>query len=80
MEKEKLTDVPLHQIQIKDAFWDKYIRLVKDVILPYQWNTLNDNVKMRRQATVSRTLRSLQARQREILKELSFRIPMLQSG
>ena len=45
MEKEKLTDVPLHQIQIKDAFWDKYIRLVKDVILPYQWNTLNDNVK-----------------------------------
>ena len=45
MEKKKLTDVPLHQIQIKDAFWDKYIRLVKDVILPYQWNTLNDNVK-----------------------------------
>ena len=41
MEKKKLTDVPLHQIQIKDAFWDKYIRLVKDVILPYQWNTLN---------------------------------------
>ena len=33
MEKEKLTDVPLHQIQIKDAFWDKYIRLVKDVII-----------------------------------------------
>ena len=32
MEKEKLTDVPLHQIQIKDAFWDKYIRLVKDVM------------------------------------------------
>ena len=29
MEKKKLTDVPLHQIQIKDAFWDKYIRLVK---------------------------------------------------
>ena len=44
MEKEKLTDVPLHQNQIKDAFWDKYIRLVKDVILPYQWSTLNDNV------------------------------------
>ena len=80
MEKEKLTDVPLHQIQIKDAFWDKYIRLVKDVILPYQWNTLNDNVKDAAPSHCIKNLRSQQARQREILKELSFRIPMLQSG
>ena len=62
MEKEKLTDVPLHQIQIKDVVLGQIHPLSKDVILPYQWNTLNDNVKMRRQATASRTLRSQQAR------------------
>lgn len=44
MNGEKLQSLPLGDIRIKDTFWDKYIRLVKDVILPYQWETLNDNV------------------------------------
>ena len=44
MNGEKLQSLPLGDIRIADTFWDKYIRLVKDVILPYQWETLNDNV------------------------------------
>lgn len=44
MNGEKLQSLPLGDIRIEDAFWGKYIRLVKDVILPYQWETLNDNV------------------------------------
>ena len=39
MERVKLESIPLHAVHIQDSFWDKYIRLVKDVILPYQWDT-----------------------------------------
>lgn len=45
MEKVRLKSVPLKSVHIHDGFWDKYIRLVKDVILPYQWDTLNDRVE-----------------------------------
>ena len=45
MEKVRLKSVPLNNIHIKDSFWDKYIKLVKNVILPYQWDTLNDRVQ-----------------------------------
>ncbi|HIX28922.1 MAG TPA: glycoside hydrolase family 127 protein [Candidatus Blautia stercoravium] len=45
MERVKLESIPLHAVHIQDSFWDKYIRLVKDVILPYQWDTLNDRVE-----------------------------------
>ena len=42
---KKLKSVNLQKIKINDAFWAKYTKLVKDVIIPYQWNILNDNVK-----------------------------------
>lgn len=44
MEKERLADISLKNIMITDKFWNKYRSLVKNVIIPYQWNTLNDNV------------------------------------
>ena len=44
MEKERLADISLKNITITDKFWNKYRSLVKEVIIPYQWNTLNDNV------------------------------------
>ena len=40
----KATAVPLKNVNIDDAFWSPYIRLVKDVVLPYQWDVLNDRV------------------------------------
>ncbi len=44
MKKRKLESILLQNIHIKDNFWDKYIHLVKDVIIPYQWGILNDEV------------------------------------
>lgn len=44
MEKNRLEDISLKNIKITDKFWNKYRSLVKDVIIPYQWNTLNDQV------------------------------------
>ncbi|MCI1955252.1 MAG: glycoside hydrolase family 127 protein [Oscillospiraceae bacterium] len=40
--RSSLTSFPLKSIQINDLHWNKYIRLVSDAILPYQWRVLND--------------------------------------
>lgn len=37
--------IPLNQIHIDDKFWNKYLGLVKDVIVPYQWDILNDRIE-----------------------------------
>lgn len=34
----------LNQVSIKDDFWSYYIDLVRDVVVPYQWNALNDRI------------------------------------
>lgn len=38
----KLKPVDLKKIRINDAFWSKHIRLVKEEVIPYQWNAMND--------------------------------------
>jgi DUF1680 family protein len=45
MQEEKLDSLPLHNINISDGFWCKYTELVKNVIIPYQWDILNDKIK-----------------------------------
>ncbi len=41
---EKLCALPIEDIQINDAFWNRYTRLVPEVVLPYQWEILNDRM------------------------------------
>lgn len=36
------SDLPLNQLHIDDAFWNRYTGLVTREILPYQYQTLND--------------------------------------
>lgn len=57
MEKEKWEAIPLNDIRICDGFWGKYIRLVKEEILPYQWEALNDRVYNARPSHCIRNLR-----------------------
>jgi len=40
----KAVTVPLKDIRIEDPFWSSYIRLVRDVVIPYQWEALNDRI------------------------------------
>ena len=44
MKKNANSSIPLKNIRITDGFWGKYIHLVKDVIIPYQWDILNDRL------------------------------------
>ncbi|MCL6589547.1 MAG: glycoside hydrolase family 127 protein [Firmicutes bacterium] len=34
----------LKNIQIRDSFWSTYTRLVREVVIPYQWEALNDRI------------------------------------
>ncbi|SDX31642.1 hypothetical protein SAMN05518855_101214 [Paenibacillus sp. CF384] len=36
--------LPLSSVRIQDSFWSEYIRLVREVVVPYQWEALNDRV------------------------------------
>lgn len=35
----------MKQVSIKDSFWSYYINLVRDVVVPYQWEAINDRVE-----------------------------------
>lgn len=39
------TPIKLHNYQIEDDFWSKRIDIVKEKMLPYQWNALNDLIE-----------------------------------
>ena len=40
----RLNTVQLSRMDITDPFWKQYTDLVEDVIIPYQWDIMNDNV------------------------------------
>ncbi|MBU3877735.1 glycoside hydrolase family 127 protein [Faecalicatena sp. AGMB00832] len=40
----KLHSVNLQKIKITDEFWSKHVNLVKDAIIPYQWDAMNDRI------------------------------------
>ncbi|WHX47832.1 glycoside hydrolase family 127 protein [Paenibacillus woosongensis] len=37
--------VPLDHVNIQDDFWSYYIDLVRSVVVPYQWDALNDRIE-----------------------------------
>ena len=41
----RLKTVQLSNMNITDPFWKQYTDLVEDVIIPYQWDIMNDNVR-----------------------------------
>ena len=36
--------VPLNKVKMSDLFWSKYVELVRNTVIPYQWEALNDRV------------------------------------
>lgn len=43
--KKKLKSLPLSEIMIKDKFWSPYVSRVQNIMIPYQWEILNDRVE-----------------------------------
>lgn len=45
MQNKTFKFVPLKNVVIQDSFWSKYIQLIENVAIPYQWEALNDRVE-----------------------------------
>lgn len=43
-ESKQQNRMSLKDVDIQDHFWSEYIRLVREVVVPYQWEALNDRV------------------------------------
>ncbi|MDO4521861.1 MAG: glycoside hydrolase family 127 protein [Eubacteriales bacterium] len=44
MLNKKLKPVDLNNIRIEDRFWKQYMELVRQHVIPYQWDALNDQI------------------------------------
>lgn len=44
MDESRLHSVDLKKIRIRDTFWSKHVDLVKNEIIPYQWDAMNDRI------------------------------------
>lgn len=42
--KQHAKPLSLTDVRIDDSFWSSYIKLVREVVVPYQWEALNDRV------------------------------------
>lgn len=45
MLEKKVKMVPLNKISIEDNFWKKNMELVRNHVIPYQWDALNDKIE-----------------------------------
>ncbi|SEO03545.1 hypothetical protein SAMN04488134_103179 [Amphibacillus marinus] len=45
-----LKEFPLKQIHVTDVFWQYYLKLIKDTVIPYQYEVLNDAIDVDVQA------------------------------
>nr|WP_232510165.1 beta-L-arabinofuranosidase domain-containing protein [Paenibacillus crassostreae] len=43
--KSTYQQIPLKNVRIDDPFWSKYDQLIRDVVIPYQWDALNDRIE-----------------------------------
>ncbi len=41
---KKMEAVSLNQVDIQDAFWSGRQKLIREVVIPYQWDALNDRI------------------------------------
>lgn len=44
MEYKKSEEVELKDVMIRDGFWRRYSDLVRNIVIPYQWEALNDRI------------------------------------
>ena len=38
------TNIKVQRTDIKDEFWSNYMALIREVVIPYQWDAFNDNI------------------------------------
>ena len=44
MQKNISSPLPLQSVRVTDPFWSREISLIRDAVIPYQWDALNDRI------------------------------------
>ena len=44
MPANRIRPLPLRDVKIEGPFWERYIKLVREKVIPYQWEALNDRI------------------------------------
>ncbi len=44
-QQNRLSSISLNKIKIQDSFWSGYMKMVREKVLPYQWEILNNRVE-----------------------------------
>ena len=80
MGKAANSSISLKQIHVTDNFWNKYVHLVKDVIIPYQWDILNDKLEDVETSHCIENFKIAAGEKEGEFQAPYFRIRMLQNG
>lgn len=41
---KQMESISIRNVQIEDSFWSKWQSLIRETVIPYQWDALNDNI------------------------------------
>ena len=80
MSKYANSDIALQNITILDDFWNKYVKLVKEVIIPYQLDILNDRIEGIETSHCISNFKIAAGEAKGEFQGAVFKIPMLQNG
>ena len=51
----RANSLDLKKVSIHDSFWSKHVDLVRNAIIPYQWEAMNDRIPDAESSPVSYT-------------------------
>ena len=72
--------MPLGDVSIQDDFWKEYMELVRNHVIPYQWEALNDRIEGAEPVTVCRISVLPLVWRKAVFREWYFRTVMPISG
>ena len=74
----RANSLDLKKVSIHDSFWSKHVDLVRNAIIPYQWEAMNDRIP---DAESSHCLENSQQEERKVIFTEQFsRTQTLQNG
>ena len=66
----------IKNISIHDPFWSRHVDLVRNAIIPYQWEAMNDRIPDAESSHCLENFKIAEGEQKGNFTELFFRIPM----
>lgn len=73
-------EVDLHKLTVSDPFLGQYQQLVRDVVIPYQWDALNDRIPEAEPSHAIENFRIAAGSRRATFTAWSFRTATWRNG